>query len=217
MRAASSIARPRFLSRSHPVSRQPRSLRHGSPNYLLMICGAMLVIGYLPGIILGHDGHTLLGQQLALYYANAKQVLQWPTILINYTAGPFLQIVFVLLCGFSALGSGFLLLYFLGKGIFLGFCAANLFFTGGLQDLVAYWFWTCLPDLAFTAANLWLTGYALRLSQGVFQSVFLGGAPRGHLHAASRRLLVRSGITLLISGLIGILFSGLRLLLSFLG
>ena len=101
--------------------------------------------------------------------------------------------------------------------IFLGFCAANLFFTGGLQDLVAYWFWTCLPDLAFTAANLWLTGYALRLSQGVFQSVFLGGAPRGHLHAASRRLLVRSGITLLISGLIGILFSGLRLLLSFLG
>lgn len=214
MRAATSLPRPQLFPRSHPRSRKPRSLRHGSSNYLLMICAAMLVLGYLPGIFLGHDGHTSLGQQLALYYANNEQVLQWPTIFINYTAGPFLQIVFVLLCGFSALGSGFLLLYFLSKGIFLGFCAANLFFAGGVQDLVAYWFWTCLPDLIFTAVNLWLTGYALCLSQGVFQSVFLGGAPRGQLNAASRRLLVRSGITLFISGLIGIIFSGLRLLLG---
>lgn len=216
MRAGTSAARPRFplRSRTTPHTSKTLSRRYPSSAYVIPLCASMLIAGYLPGIWLGHDGQTALGQQLAKYYADVALTTPWFVSFLRSIAGPFLQIVFVLLCGFSALGLGFLLLYFLGKGFFLGFCAANVFFAGGISDLVAYWLCTCLPDLVFTAVHLWLAAYALCLSHGLFQSVFLGGAPRGQLHAANRRLLVRSGVALFVSGLLGIIFSGLRFLLS---
>lgn len=218
MRATSTVVRPRFLPRGRAASHKPQRIpqRHtnSSFSYMIPLCATILIAGYLPGIWLGRDGQTLLGQQLASYYTDTTGSASWIITCLHTLSGPFLQIVLVLLCGFSALGLGFLTLYFFGKGVFLGFCAANVFSSAGTSGLIFYWFCTCLPDLIFTTIHLWLAVYAMALSRGLFQSIFLGGAPRGQLHAASRRLLVRSGIAFLASGLLSVLFSGLRFLLS---
>ena len=120
----------------------------------------------------------------------------------------------VVLCGFSSFGQGLLLLLFAGRGCFLGFCAANVASAAGAKGIVTYWLLSCLPDLSVLLIGLWLSGHALVLSRGLFQDVFLGGAPRGQLGAAARRLSVRAGTAFLAACLLSVFCSGLCVLLA---
>ena len=103
---------------------------------------------------------------------------------------------------------------FAGRGCFLGFCAANVASAAGAKGIVTYWLLSCLPDLSVLLIGLWLSGHALVLSRGLFQDVFLGGAPRGQLGAAARRLSVRAGTAFLAACLLSVFCSGLCVLLA---
>ena len=156
------------------------------------------------------EAHPLtarLGQQLAAYYGQAEQFSAWGPLCLDQLAAAFLQLFFVLLCGFFAAGPVLLGLFFAAKGLFWGFCAANILQQNGAAGLLRYWVWAYLPALCLFFLCLWLAGYAVQLSGGLFQSVFGGGAPRGQLHAAARRLGVRFGVALLCAGLLSVVLS----------
>lgn len=179
----------------------------------VLLCAGVFLAGYLPGIELGRTGASIWGQQLAAYYLDASQFSAWLPVFTGQVAAAFLQLLLIILCGFSALGQGLLPLAFAARGCFLGFCAANVLAAGGVKGIVTYWLLSCLPDLCVLLVGLWLAGHALVLSRGLFQSIFLGGAPRGQLHTAVRRLLVRWGAAFLGTCLLSFLCSGLCVLL----
>lgn len=219
MRAAASYSRTRNIARGR---RLPAHKPHGGvhtvreSNYVhgpVLVCAAVFLFGYLPGIFLGRSGTTLLGQQLAMFYTDHSHLTTWGNLWVSQSAAFFLQLFFVWLCGFTAFGFGLLLLFFTVKGLFLGFCSANILTSGGTNALFLYWFSGCLPQVLLLLLLLWLTGYALSLSHGLFQSIFLGGAPRGQLIGNARRLTVRFLLCVPASWLIGLLCSGLTVAL----
>lgn len=215
MRAVQTPPRSRgfFAGRGVPALRrppqQPAAPRTGANAGVFAGYTAAFLAGYLPGILAGRGGQSTLGQQLAAYYADTSHFSVWTQAFSGLMAGAFLQLVTVVLCGFCVFGSAFLVLIFAARGAFLGFCAANVMACGGSRALALYWLLDCLPGLAVLFAALWLACHAVPLSAGLFQSVFLGGAPRGQLSAAARRLLVRSGAALLLCGLFSVLCAGL--------
>lgn len=178
----------------------------------VLLCSAAFLMGYLPGILAGRGGETVLGQQLASYYMDYGRYSSWPFTFANQMASSFVQLFLLTLCGLSVVGTGALVLFFAAKGIFMGFCAANLVALGGGRALLVYWAISCLPNIVLLFLELWLAGYAAQLSRGLFQSVFLGGAPRGLLEAAVRRVGVRFCIALLASGIFQALCSGISVL-----
>lgn len=202
-------------SAAHRPPRPPKAGR-GAGVARLLFAGALLA-GYLPGLWAGRSGQTGLGQQLAAYYGQAEHFSAWGPLCLDQLASAFLQLFFVLLCGFFAAGPVFLGLFFAAKGLFWGFCAANILHQNGAAGLLRYWVWAYLPALCLFFLCLWLAGHAARLSGGLFQSVFLGGAPRGQLHAAARRLGVRFGAALLCAGLFSVIFSALGAFVARLG
>lgn len=177
-----------------------------------IIYGVLFLVGYIPGIVTGRIDSSL-GELLARYYAEFPLDGSWLSVFLNQISASFLQILFVGLCGFSVFGTGFLSLLFLGRGAFLGFCASAILYQRGLVALGRYWGATCLPGLIVLFISLWLSDYAVQLSRGLFQSVFLGGAPRGQLIANARRLGIRCCIALLLSLLLCLVCSGLTVFL----
>lgn len=173
-----------------------------------ILYGALFLVGYVPGIVTGRIGGSL-GELLANYYAEFPLDGSWLSIFLNQISASFLQILFVGLCGFSVFGAGFLSILFLGRGMFFGFCASAILYQQGLAVLGRYWVCACLPGLIALFISLWLSGYAVQLSRGLFQSVFLGGAPRGQLIANARRLGIRCCIALFLSLLLCLICSGL--------
>lgn len=169
----------------------------------------LFLIGYVPGIFAGHFDRTgsEIGNFLAGYYTDFSRITSWSSLFTSQIAATFLQIMFMLLCGFSALGVGFLAIFFLSRGVFLGFCAANVLTQGGVTALGQYWITTCLFNILLLFVLLWLAGYAVQLSHGLFQSVFLGGAPRGKLHTSAKRLALRCGMGMMLSVLFSFLCS----------
>lgn len=154
----------------------------------------------------------MLGQQLADYYMASGRFSMWGTAFANQMASSFVQLFLIAMCGLSAIGMALLIVLFGAKGVFMGFCAANVVAYGGGSALAVYWVNSCLPNLSLLFLTLWLAGYAAQLSHGLFQSVFLGGAPRGQLEAAARRMGVRCCIALLASGVFNALCSGISVL-----
>ena len=179
----------------------------------VLLCAAAFLLGYLPGIFAGRGGQTVLGQQLANYYMESERFSVWGTSFFNQMASSFVQLFLVALCGLSVLGTGLLITFFGAKGIFMGFCAANVVAAGGGGALAAYWVNSCLPNLSLLFLALWLAGFASQLSHRLFQSVFLGGAPRGQLEAAARRMGVRCCVAFFASGIFNALCSGLSVVL----
>lgn len=192
----------------------PAAPRSVAGNAAFVGYAAAFLAGYLPGILAGRGGESALGQQLAACYMDTGRFSAWSQAFSGQMAAAFLQLLMVVLCGFCVFGSAFLVLGFAVRGAFLGFCAANVLFCGGPRALVGYWFSDCLPGVAVLFVCLWLACHAVRLSGGLFQSVFLGGAHRGQLAASARRLLVRSGTALLLCGLFSVLGAGLDLLVA---
>lgn len=166
------------------------------------------LLGYLPGIAAGRNGESVLGQQLAVYYTEQSHFSVWQELFASQMAATFLQLLFVLLCGFSAFGTIALFLFFSGKGLFLGFCAANVLALQGSRALGVYWGSTCLPDLVFLFVAIWLSTYATAVSRGLFQSAFCGGAPRGQLAGNARKLVFHFGVALLLSAIFRAFCSG---------
>lgn len=195
--------------------RIPRTTYHfAAVSGMVFLCALFFILGYLPGIFVGQGGKSELGQQLATYYTGSAKDISWGTSFYSQMLSAFLQHFSVLLCGFSPFGMVLLFLLFLAKGSFLGFCAANVLAVGGVKSLVVYWLLWCLPSLVILFLSLWLAGYAIPVSRGLFQSAFQGGAPRGQLNAAVRRLAVRFLTAMFFSCLFSAVFSGVFILVN---
>lgn len=207
MRAVSCRPRPgkSILPHARPYAKKLPGTAFSAISFLF---GFIFLAGYLPGIFCANAGTNSIGTQLAEYYLDPLDFTVWSDACVNQMAASFLQLLFILLCGVSAFGIGFLVIFFFIKGAFLGFCAVNVLTLGGGSALAFYWLCVCLPNVLLLFLCLWLAGYAARLSIHLFQSVFGGGAPRGQLESARRRLLVRAGIALLSSCLLCFLCSG---------
>lgn len=215
MRAAQTLPRGKAPVWRRKQEKRLRPARSSERVYSMgpvLLCAAAFLVGYLPGILAGRGGETVLGQQLADYYMDTGHFSSWSSAFANQMASSFVQLFLLTLCGFSALGTGALVLFFAAKGIFMGFCAANLVALGGGRALLIYWTLSCLPNIVLLFWELWLAGYAAQLSHGLFQSIFLGGAPRGQLEAAARRMGVRCCVALLASGIFHALCSGVSVL-----
>lgn len=216
MRAARRLARSFTFRRKDIRMPQLRpTARRGKVRALTgssILYGVLFLIGYVPGIVTGRISGSL-GELLANYYAEFPLDGSWLSIFLNQISTNFLQILFVGLCGFSVFGIGFLSLLFLGRGAFLGFCASAVLYQQGLAAFGRYWGTTCFPGLITLFIGLWLSDYAVQLSRGLFQSVFLGGAPRGQLIANARRLGIWCCVALLLSLLLCLLCSGFTLFL----
>ena len=70
--------------------------------------GAAFLAGYLPGIWLGRDGATALGQQLAAWYTESPEGTAFAAAFGARFAVGALQLCAVLLCGFCIWGIGLL-------------------------------------------------------------------------------------------------------------
>lgn len=212
MRASTTVSRTRKPFRKRKVlSAAPHTVfphaAHPSRSAFFFLCSGCFLLSYFPGIWAGRSGATSLGQQLAAYYMDDARLCTWLPLFSGLAASAFLQSALIWFCGFTAFGLGILILLFAFKGLFLGFCCANILASGGIKALCLYWLSDCLPSVLLLLVHLWLAGYAAALSKGVFQSIFLGGAPRGQLTANARRLSVRLLFSLLFSGLLTALCS----------
>lgn len=197
MRTAIAVAhagkgiRPRRASRARNLCQANRIVKRDSCQYFTWFCAGVFLLGYLPGILAGQSGTSVIGQQIAAYYTDVARLSHWSELFSSQAAAFFLQLFSVWLFGFTAFGPGLLLLLFAGKGLFLGFCASQVLCIGGTKKLIVYWISSCLPNVLLLFILLWLAGYAVHMSHGLFQSIFLGGAPRGQLPGNARRLTVR--------------------------
>lgn len=182
-----------------------------------MVFGGMFFAGYLGGILKGKLGDSSFAEMLASYYRDPQNFTSVTTLFADQYSGVFLQAVLVLACGFSAVGSGFLGLYFVARGAILGLCAAEVYMQGGTRALVVHWLLTCLPDLGVFLVMLWLAIQANRCALGIFTGVLGSGS---HLRRTPplRQLLLRFVFALLIGAGIcilgaasGIVFAGVLL------
>lgn len=118
------------------------------------------------------------------------------------------------LCSFSALGCFFFPILFFLRGGFLGLCAACVLAAGESRGLVCYWLLSSLSNLSVLFAGLWLSGYSAAISNGLFQCVFSGGAARGQLAGAFRRLTIRFLFCLLLAGTVSLVNGWLSVFLA---
>lgn len=162
------------------VQERPRIKETASLSVTLLF-GAMFFAGYLAGVLKGRTGQSELGSQLAAYYSAAEHFSAFVPLFLDLLGSAFLQAVLVLACGFSAVGSGFLCLYFAARGAVMGLLAASVFMQGGTRALVVHWLVTCLPDLSTFLVMLWLAIQANRCSGAIFRVLLGGGA---HLRQA---------------------------------
>ena len=208
--------RARMFWPRQPASRVPQAPANaaGRLPYVPLGCACLFLLGYLPGIWLGRTGAWVSGSQLAAYYLSKSSystvfsVWQW-----QFSAD-FLQLAALYLCSFSALGCFFLPILFFLRGGFLGLCAACVLAAGESRGLVCYWLLSSLSNLSVLFAGLWLSGYSAAISNGLFQCVFSGGAARGQLAGAFRRLTIRFLFCLLLAGTVNLVNGWLSVFLA---
>ena len=183
--------------------------------------GVLFVIlffaGYLGGIFKGRECSSDFGELLAAYYMNSSSYTSFFSRFLDIFGNAFLQSILVLLCGFSAMGSLFLGLYFAARGAVLGLCAACVFVQGGTRALVVHWMLTCLPDLGVFLVMLWLSIRANRCACLIFRTAILNS---GHLRQSFplRQLLMHFLTALLLctgccllGAASGVIFAGVLL------
>lgn len=182
---------------------------------LLFVC--LFFAGYLLGILNGKTGSSAFVDFLAAHYMDDTAFSSFSSLFFDLCSGAFLQSLLVLLCGFSAVGSLFLSLYFAARGAVLGLCAAAVFVQGGTRALVIHWMLTCLPDLGIFLVMLWLSVRANRCACLIFRTAILNA---GHLRQSFplRQLLMQFLTALLLcagccllGAASGVLFAGVLL------
>lgn len=183
----------------------------------ILLFGLLFFVGYLGGVFKGRSGQSELGEQLAGYYRSAEHFSAFVPLFLDLFGAALLQAVLVLACGFSAVGSGFLCLYFAARGAVLGLCAASVFVQGGTKGLVVHWMLTCLPDLGVFLVMLWLAVQANRCAGGLLRMV-LSNSTHLRQMLPVKRLLLRFATVLALSAVLslvgaasGVLFAGVLL------
>lgn len=159
--------------------------------------GAAFLAGYLPGIWLGRDGTTALGQQLAVWYTESPEGTAFAAAFGARFAVGALQLCAVLLCGFCIWGVGLLVLLFAARGGFLGFCAASVAAADGAAGLLRYRCDTAVSDVATLLLCLWLAGWSAQLAAQLFCAA-QGRATR-ETPGTVRRLLSRFAAAIVLS------------------
>lgn len=162
----------------------------GDAPLLLCFCG-MFLLGYLPGILAWRGTPPAFGTELAAWCSDSARYANWAQTFTGQLAAAFLQFTLILLCGFCAFGLFFLVGNFLCRGIFMGFCAAGVYSTGGAKALLLYWLLSCLPDLLILLLGLFLAASAAKPAGYLYQHIFGVGATRNGQKSATRKLLVR--------------------------
>lgn len=183
----------------------------------IFLFGALFLVGYLGGVLKGRTGQSELGNQLAAYYQTAENFSAFVPLFLDLLGSAFLQATLVLACGFSAVGSGFLCLYFVARGAVMGLCAASVFVQGGTKALVVHWMLTCLPDLSVFLIMLWLAAQAQRCA-GEMLRLLLGNGSHLRQTPQVRKLLLRfatalflSVVSCVVGAASGVLFAGVLL------
>lgn len=181
-------------------ARKPAQIAAPGEMQLGAACITAFLLGYMPGILLGRSG-TAVGAALAARYLDKQTFAAFGPVFSDLFAGAFLQSTLVLLCGFCALGAVPLALLFAVKGMWLGFCAANVYAAGGAGALVAHWLITCLPDMGILLLLFALTLRAGPLCGALLRTALGAVPPAGSMSAAAlaRSLLWRYGLVLAVS------------------
>lgn len=183
-----------------------------------VLFGALFFAGYLAGIFKGRIGDSAFGTLLAAHYMDGSHYTSFAALFLDLFSGAFLQAILLFLCGFSAVGSLFLSLYFLARGAVLGLCAAGVYVQGGPRSLVIHWLLTCLPDLGIFLVMLWLSVQANRCACILFRAMLCSGG--GHLRRSSEvhQLVIRFLVALFLSAgccllgsASGVIFAGVLL------
>ena len=117
MRAARTALRLPALPQLRTKEPKRKTMSARQPDCVVWL-GAAFLAGYLPGIWLGRDGTTALGQQLAAWYTESPESTAFTAAFGTRFAVGALQLCAVLLCGFCIWGIGLLVLFFCGtRGI----------------------------------------------------------------------------------------------------
>ena len=162
-------------------------------------CMAACLAGYPLGIWLGRAGTDEAARYWTGYLLAADTYTGWGHVMVQVLPGAFLQLLAVYGCGYCAMGMGLLPLLFALRSGGLGYCAAAVYLEKGAKALLTYRLLMGAAELGTLVLCLWLAQYAGRLSIGLYQSVFCGGAPRGRLQADARSLTLRFGAACLLS------------------
>ena len=157
MRAARTALRLPALPQLRTKEPKRKTVSARRPDCVVWL-GAAFLAGYLPGIWLGRDGTTALGQQLAAWYTESPESTAFTAAFGARFAVGALQLCAVLLCGFCIWGIGLLVLLFAARGGFLGFCAASVAAADGAAGLLRYRCDTAVADVATLLLCLWLVG-----------------------------------------------------------
>lgn len=190
------MARPRPAPKAAAAPGPVQNIAPGQSR-LGAVCVTVFLLGYLPGILLGRGG-TAVGTALAAHFMDRQSFAAFGPVFADLFAGAFLQCTLVLLCGFCALGAVPLAALFALKGVYLGFCAANVFASGGAKGLVAHWLITLLPDLGLLLLLFALTVCAGPVCAALLRSVLGAGPLPGAPGAAvlTKALLLRYALVL---------------------
>lgn len=167
MRAARTALRLPALPQLRTKEPKRKTVSERQPDCAVWL-GAAFLAGYLPGIWLGRDGATALGQQLAVWYTESPESTAFAAAFGTRFAVGALQLCAVLLCGFCIWGIGLLVLFFAVRGGFLGFCAASVAAADGTAGLLRYRRDTAVADVATLLLCLWLAGWSAQLAAQLF-------------------------------------------------
>ena len=192
MRAARTALRLPALPQLRTKEPKRKTMSARRPDCAVWL-GAAFLAGYLPGIWLGRDGATALGQQLAVWYTESPESTAFGA---RFAVGA-LQLCAVLLCGFCIWGVGLLVLLFAARGGFLGFCAASVAAADGVAGLLRYRRDTAVSDVATLLLCLWLAGWSAQLAAQLFCAA-RGRATR-ETPGTVRRLLSRFAAAMALS------------------
>ena len=110
MRAARTALRLPALPQLRTKEPKRKTVSGRQPDCAVWL-GAAFLAGYLPGIWLGRDGTTALGQQLAAWYTESPESTAFTAAFGTRFAVGALQLCAVLLCGFCIWGVGLLVLF----------------------------------------------------------------------------------------------------------
>ena len=185
MRAARTALRLPALPQLRTTEPKRKTVSARRPDCAVWL-GAAFLAGYLPGIWLGRDGTTALGQQLAAWYTESPEGTAFAAAFGTRFAVGALQLCAVLLCGFCIWGIGLLVLFFAVRGGFLGFCAASVAAADG-----------AVSDVAMLLLCLWLAGWSAQLAAQLFCAA-QGRATR-ETPGTVRRLLSRFAAAIVLS------------------
>ena len=167
--------------------------------------------GYGVGLALGRLAMPEFGGSFAKFYLDKQNFLSFGGVFASLFTAALLQLTFLAVSGFCAIGMGLLVSFFALKGALMGICTAALYTAGGAKGLVIYWLLTWLPEISLLLLTLFQAGCSAGVCGGIFRFALCGNAPRLGMNAPVRRCLKSYIITSFLSVLFSALGAGAAL------